>query len=184
MSSLEIIGFILTIAGVILATNQTIFTWVISVFSPVIYIVVFYNSKLYADALLQIFFILLSAYGFFNWKNKQLVSKSAVKNWLPRDIFKGSAFVLLSTILFYFFLRSYTNSDVPLADAFLTSLSLIATYFAAKKIIQNWWIWILADVLYTVLFLYKELYITSLLYFILVVLAINGLLQWKKQIQT
>jgi nicotinamide mononucleotide transporter len=183
MSLLEIIGFILTIIGVILASNQTIFTWVISVFSPVIYVVVFYNSKLYADALLQIFFILLAIYGYFKWKNKQLISKSSVRNWLPGEVYFGSAFVLIATILFYFFLKIFTNSDVPLADGFLTSLSILATFYTAKKIIQNWLIWIIADVLYTVLFFYKELYITALLYLILVVLAIYGLIQWKKQIQ-
>jgi nicotinamide mononucleotide transporter len=82
-----------------------------------------------------------------------------------------------------FFLKIFTNSDVPLADGFLTSLSILATFYTAKKIIQNWLIWIIADVLYTVLFFYKELYITALLYLILVVLAIYGLIQWKKQIQ-
>lgn len=181
MSTLEIIGFILTIVGVILASRQTVFTWVISVFSPMIYIVIFYNSKLYADALLQFFFISLSAYGFYNWKKERLIAKSAVRNLIQSEIYSGILFVLISTVFFYFFLKKFTNSDVPFADGFLTSLSVLATFFTAKKIIENWWIWILADVLYTILFIHKELYITAFLYLMLALLAVYGLFQWRKE---
>jgi nicotinamide mononucleotide transporter len=183
MPLLEIIGFILTIAGVLFASHQNSITWLISIVSPLLYIVVFYNSKLYADAFLQFFFIALSVYGLLSWRKEKLKLNHAVRKMNLNEIMLSLFSTIVLCACFYFFLKNYTNSDVPFADAFLTTLSLLATWLTAKKIIENWWIWIFADVLYAFLFFYKELYITSFLYLILAALAVYGLFKWKKQIQ-
>jgi nicotinamide mononucleotide transporter len=183
MTSLEIIGFLLTIAGVIFASHQHVLTWIISIVSPIVYVFVFFNAKLYADVLLQFFFIALSVYGFYCWKIQKVQSENAVRKINNTEIIYSSILTIGLSFFFYYFLKRFTNSDVPFADAVLTSLSLIATWLTAKKFLENWWIWIIADLLYAILFLYKQLYITSVLYLLLAFLAIYGLLKWKKEVQ-
>lgn len=182
MSSVEIFGFFLTIAGVVLASHQHLSSWLLSIVSSIIYIFIFFQVKLYADVLLQFFFISLSVYGFYCWKEGKSKLIAAVRKITKKEIFLSTFFVIFSCSCLYFFLNNFTNSDVPFADSFLTTLSLLATWLTAKKIIENWWIWIVADILYSYLFWYKELYVTSFLYLILSSLAIYGLVKWKKQI--
>ena len=183
MSIIEVIGFLLTIAGVIFASHQNPITWLISIISPVVYVFVFFKSKLYADVLLQFFFITLSIYGFYCWKKNKLKLITAVRKIKKSELVFSFLVTVFLCAGLYLILKYYTNSDVPLADSFLTTLSIIATWLTAKKIIENWWIWIFADVLYALLFFYKDLYITAVLYFTLAILAVYGFIKWKKQIR-
>lgn len=182
MSWLEIIGFVLTILGVILSTYQFILSWPVNIISPIVYVFIFYKSKLYGDMSLQFMFIALAVYGWINWSRKTMKPKQAVTN-------TSSMFFLIYllasiglTLLFYFLLKNYTNSDVPLADAILTALSVVASIMAAKKQIENWIVWIIVDVAYIVLYINKSLIITAILYAVITLLAVYAYFKWKKEI--
>jgi nicotinamide mononucleotide transporter len=77
-------------------------------------------------------------------------------------------------------LSSWTDSVVPFWDALTTALSLMATYGQCRKLIESWWLWIAADVVYIPLYAYKSLYLTSVLYVIFLLLCVSGLLSWRR----
>lgn len=184
-SQLEVWGFIFGIAYVVLATRQNVWCWPAGIVNVLMYIIVFYRSGLYGDSALQLFYLGISFYGLFLWlkpgkgtaKFLQIQSTSLAKwIWL-------STFTILSTLLFGYLLDTYTDSIIPYWDGLTTALGVYATWMTARKLLENWLVWIFTDILCTGIYFYKELYTTMVFYFILALLAINGYYQWKKQLQ-
>jgi nicotinamide mononucleotide transporter len=183
MNELEIIGFITGIICVWLNAKQSLWSWPIAMISVLTYAYVFFNSKLYADACLQIFFFIISIYGLYKWWKKD------EKNEHLKPTYSSKYQIIFSTILILFIsgiltgvLDKFTDSDTPLADAITTSLSIVAQVLLGKKKILNWIYWIVADIIYVGLYLYKELYLTAILYMIFIGLAAWGYYIWQKQI--
>jgi nicotinamide mononucleotide transporter len=153
-----------------------------NIISPLVYLFIFFRSKLYGDMALQILFIALAVYGWINWSRVSLKPKKAVKK---TSIFSAIVYFLISVILsflFYVLLTKYTNSDVPITDAVLTALSVVASIMAANKQIENWLIWIAVDVAYVFLYIHKDLFVTAVLYSIITWLAVYAYFQWKKEL--
>ena len=182
MNSLEIIGFVLTILGVILSSYQLILSWPINIISPIVYIFIFYKSKLYGDMLLQFMFIGLAVYGWINWSRKVMKPKQAVTKISVVFLLVYFLISVVLSFILYFLLIKFTNSDVPIADAILTSLSVSASIMAAKKQIENWLVWIVVDIAYVFLYYQKTLFVTAFLYGIITLLAAYAYFQWKKEI--
>jgi nicotinamide mononucleotide transporter len=181
---LEVWGFIFGIAYVVLATRQSVWCWPAGIVNVLMYIIVFYRSGLYGDSALQLFYLGISFYGLFLWltpernsaKPLQIQSTSSTKwIWL-------STFTFLSTILFGFLLDTFTDSEIPYWDGLTTALGVFATWMTARKLLENWLVWVFTNVLCTAIYFYKELYTTMIFYFILALLAFNGYYQWKKQL--
>lgn len=181
MTWIEISGFVLTIIGVFLSVYQNIWVWPVNILSPVAYVVLFYKNQLFGDMALQVFFIALAVYGGFQWSRQEMKPKSAVRFLAKRGYYFYSLITIIFFTFIYFILKNYTQTDVALYDGILTALSITATILAAKKFIENWIIWIIADAAYVFLLMYKNLYLTAILYGILVVLAAYGLLAWRKE---
>ncbi|HEY1039496.1 MAG TPA: nicotinamide riboside transporter PnuC [Bacteroidia bacterium] len=184
MNWIEITGFVLTILGVFLSIYQSIWVWPVNIVSPIVYLIIFYKAKLYGDMSLQLLFIGLAVYGGVLWSRQDMRPKKAVRFLNVKEYFIYSLSTIILSAAFYFVLDNYTDTDVPLSDAVLTAASIIATILAAKKCIENWAIWVLADLAYTALYIYKGLYLTAVLYFILAVLAVYGYYSWKREIAT
>lgn len=180
-SWLEWIGFITTIACVYLAAKQNIWNWPIGIISVVTYMVVFFNSQLFGDAGLQIYFLGTSIYGWYFWIKKKEANEKPVTSLT----FKQLLWVLLATLVLAgslgLFLKNYTPTNVPYIDGFCTSISFIAQILMTRKILQNWAFWIFVDICYVPLYLYKNLYLTSILYIVLLVLAYLGHVDWRKE---
>ena len=179
---LELIAVLLSIAGVWLTAKEKIINWPIAIVACGIYTFIFYKDDLFGDASLQVFYIVISFYGWYEWlhggKNNGELSVSATP---------GSQLLLLALIsipagLGLGVLLSLTKSNVPYWDGITTSLSIIATWMMAKKYIENWFIWIFTDLLYVGLYVIKDLYLTAVLYFIFTLLAVYGYYTWKKQL--
>jgi len=166
-SWLEWIGFITTIACVYLAAKQNIWNWPIGIMSVVTYMVVFFNSQLFGDAGLQIYFLGTSIYGWYFWIKKKEANEKPVTSLT----FKQLLWVLLATLVLAgslgLFLKNYTPTNVPYIDGFCTSISFMAQILMTRKILQNWAFWIFVDICYVPLYLYKNLYLTSILYIVL-----------------
>ena len=180
-SWLEWIGFITTIACVYLAAKQNIWNWPIGIMSVVTYMVVFFNSQLFGDAGLQIYFLGTSIYGWYFWIKKKEANEKPVTSLT----FKQLLWVLMATLVLAgslgLFLKNYTPTNVPYIDGFCTSISFIAQILMTRKILQNWAFWIFVDICYVPLYLYKNLYLTSILYIVLLVLAYLGHVDWRKE---
>jgi nicotinamide mononucleotide transporter len=148
MNLIEVMGFLTGAVCVLLAVRQNIWNWPIGIANNIIYFVVFWRSKLYADACLQLVYIAISLYGWWKWLHKdaskhELTPTRLTSNW---EVGALAAVTALSTVCLYFILHRFTDSTVPLGDATTTALSLTAQYMLSRKLIENWTVWMPAAV--------------------------------------
>ena len=178
---LEVLGIITSLICVWLNTRQNIWGWFWAIVSSGIYAVIFWQSNLKSDAELQVVFILLSLYGIYEWKFSKEekimlpVSKISLQLALICLIFLG----IFTTISGYLH-SQYLEASLPYLDAGLTAISLIATWMTARKYLENWILWIGANIFYVGMYIYKGLNGTSILYILLIILAVKGYRDWKK----
>jgi nicotinamide mononucleotide transporter len=180
---LELISFVLSIITVLLNIRQNPWAWFFAIVSSATYAAVFLESKLYGDTGLQFVFIAVSAWGWYQWlygggTGRGLgVTRLSGWGWLLSGGGWLAGFALLSL-----FLKTVTDTDVPYIDGFLTAGSLLGQLLLSRKKLENWHVWIAVDILYVGLYVYKALFLTAVLYALFVVMAIAGLLAWKKSV--
>jgi nicotinamide mononucleotide transporter len=180
----ELTGTVFGILGVWLTVRENILCFPTGIVNVALYAWLFYKSHLYADALLQIIYILLLIYGWYVWIRKKNYSELHVTKSSENLLLFLFILCVISTIGIGTFFSYKTDASLPYVDSFTTSLSLVAQWMIAKKKIENWLVWIVADVIYVGMYVYKHLYFTSFLYLIFIILALIGLQQWKKDIQS
>ncbi|WP_332759157.1 nicotinamide riboside transporter PnuC [Streptomyces sp. MT206] len=183
MSWTEVLGFATGALCVWLVARQHVANWPIGIANNVFFIVLFAQSGLYADAGLQIVFIALAAYGWWSWTHgggpgstEALPVRRTTRTEWAALAAAGAVGVLGLTLL----LDAATDSTVPFWDALTTGLSLAATYGQCRKLVESWWLWIAADLVYVPLYAYKGLYLTSALYVGFLALCVVGLLGWRR----
>jgi nicotinamide mononucleotide transporter len=175
---LELVSFVLSVIMVLLNIRQNHWAWLLGIVSSATYGIVFFNARLYGDASLQLVFIVSSLWGWSQWLRGAGETKLVV-TWLDRRGWVWSlAGWVLGFVALALFLRAFTNTDVPFADGFLTAGSLLGTVLLARKKVENWHAWIVVDVLYVGLYVYKGLMLTAILYAVFVVMAAAGLRAW------
>lgn len=180
---LELLSFLLALATVVLNIRQNHWAWLFSIISSATYAAVFLDAKLYGDMGLQLVFIAISIWGWWQWLpgaatdagTPLAVSRLTRGGWLLAGVGWLAGFLLLS-----YFLKTWTDTDVPHADGFLTAGSLLGQLLLARKRLENWHVWIAVDLLYVALYLYKHLVLTALLYAIFVAMAVAGLRAWQR----
>lgn len=180
----EGLAFITGALCVWLVARQHIANWGIGIANCLLFILIFTDSGLYADAGLQLVFIALGVYGWWNWVkgggpavDALPVSRTGRIEWIGLI---GAGLVGLAAIAIL--LGTATDSTVPFWDALTTVLSLLATYGQCRKRVESWYLWIAADIVYVPLYAYKGLYLTSILYIGFMALCVIGLLNWKKDL--
>jgi len=181
MSPLEIVAVIVSIASVWLTILRKPLCWPVGLVSVLLYAKVFFDAKLYSDLLLQGLFAVMLVYGWHRWRQgvAKVGAVVSVDRVPPRHWLIGAAAGGAGTVGLGYLMASFTDAAVPWLDAGLTSFSLVAQYWTARRWIETWWLWIVVDIVYTGLFLYKELYLTAVLYALFVGLALRGLLSWN-----
>jgi len=178
---LEVISFVLSVITVALNIRQSHWGWLFAIVSSATYAVVFYGAKLYGDMGLQFVFIVVSIWGWNQWLHGGAahgvltVSRMQSRAWLMSLAGWALGFLLLA-----WFLTTYTDTDVPRIDGFLTAGSLLAQFMMSRKKLENWLIWIVVDVLYIGLYVYKGLMLTAGLYALFILMAVAGYLAWKR----
>jgi nicotinamide mononucleotide transporter len=179
---LEWCGVITGIICVWLAAKNNILNWPIAIVSVLIYIVIFYDSKLYADMGLQVYFFAMNLYGWYFWiKNRKLnQSSSPVLFITANEILFSIIGIIVFTFALGYLLHNHTDAAYPFIDSFCTACSLIAQIFLARKVLQNWLIWIFVDIIYVGVYISKGLYATSIMYALYVYIATVGFLDWHK----
>jgi len=177
---MEDAGVVTTVLGIWLTTRRNLICWPVVLVSDVLYLIVFYRVRLYSDALLQIFFLAFTLYGWWYWwRGVREEGEVRVVHLPLSSLLAGLATGALGTaILAWFMIR--IGAALPRLDAALTSYSLVATWWQTRKHIANWWLWIAVDLVYIGEYLYKGLRPTAALYALLVVLAVMGLLDWRR----
>ncbi|MEU5822303.1 nicotinamide riboside transporter PnuC [Streptomyces sp. NPDC047803] len=180
----EVLGFGSGALCVWLVARQHLANWPIGIANNLFFILLFTQSGLYADAGLQIVFIALAAYGWWTWTHGGgpgtgglPVRRTTRTEWTGL-LAAGAVGTVALTLL----LDRATDSTVPFWDAVTTALSLAATYGQCRKLVESWWLWIAADLVYIPLYAYKELYLTSLLYVGFLTLCLTGLRNWRRDL--
>lgn len=181
MQSIEWIAAIAGAVSVFLSARQNIWSWPTAIVNVSLYTFIFYRSGLYSDMGLQVVYLALSIYGWYQWlhggehRTRLRVSRASLRVWV----------VCASIgVVFWLSLARYTSGlpgvSLPNLDSGLTTLSLVAQWMMTRKILENWILWIIADVVYVPMYIYKELYVTAGLYAVFLVLAIIGFIQWRR----
>jgi nicotinamide mononucleotide transporter len=185
-NKIELLGAILGILYIVFSIKQNILTWPTGLLTSLLYIVVFFKSGLYATMGLQVYYVFISIYGWYFWlKGKKTDNKSQLpvqtvnkKLWVKIGLFSILIYAAIS-----FMLIKYSDSEVPYLDSLTTSLSIVATWMLAKKYIEQWIIWIFADLVSSGLYIYKNLWPTVVLFIIFTIMAILGYIEWKKDLK-
>ena len=179
-SLLEIMGVITGLLCVGLAALNNIWNWPIAIISVGIYIFIFFDSHLYADMGLQVYFMVMNFYGWYYWSKKpDTEEKSPVMRITEKEIL----YSIVATVVFTVFLGSvlkYTPASYPYIDSFCAACSLVAQVFLARKVLENWLIWIFVDIIYVGVYIFKQLDLTAIMYGVYVVLALWGYYDWRK----
>lgn len=186
---LEIAGTLVGLLYLWLEYKASIYLWVASIVMPAIYIFVYYDAGLYADFGVNLYYLLIAVYGWWSWKRGVLSNTSAEANhsqelpithlpkrrWIPLTMTTLLIFALIGGILIYF-----TDSDVPWLDALTTALSITGMWLLAQKHIEQWWVWMVVDLVSVGLYIYKDLQFTAILYFLYAIIAVLGYRKWKQ----
>jgi nicotinamide mononucleotide transporter len=177
---LEIAGTVTTVVGIWLTTRRILICWPTVLAADLLYLVVFYRARLYSDALLQVFFVAFTLYGWWHWwRGVREVGEVRVVSLGMRGWLSGLAAGAVGAVLLGW-LMERVGAALPHLDAALTSYSLVASWWGARKHIANWWLWIAVDLVYIGEYLYKDLRPTAALYAGLVALAVLGLRDWRR----
>lgn len=165
---IELAGSVLSIIYLYLSIKQRVSLWIFGFLCSLLYVVVFFQSKFYADMSLQFYYLGVSAFGWISWKAGKPENRKElpVKRTTPLS---GAIILVIALVLYflyYFILSEYTDSPLPKADAFTTALSIVATWMLARKMIEHWWLWIIVDSVSAGLYFYKALYPTAILFVI------------------
>jgi nicotinamide mononucleotide transporter len=181
VSGVEWIAAIAGAISVYLSARENIWSWPTAIVNVGLYIFIFRESGLYSDMGLQVVYLVLSIYGWYEWlhgganKSKLAVSKASGRVWFVSGVAGVIGWIVIWSIT-----RRLHGVSIPSIDAALTATSLVAQWMMTRKILENWVLWIIADVVYVPMYIYKHLYVTSGLYVVFLVLAIMGLVEWKR----
>jgi nicotinamide mononucleotide transporter len=178
----EVLGFGTGVINVWLVVRQHIWNWPIGIANVILLGLIFVDGGLYADATLQVGYVVLQVYGWWEWlyggqdRTRLIVARTSPVEWVALAAAGAAATGALTWVL-----RTWTDSTVPFWDALTTAISLMATYGQCRKLLESWWLWIAADLVYVPLYAYKKLYLTSGLYVIFMGLSVAGLLVWRRE---
>ena len=180
---LEIFGVLTALLYLYLQIKQRWSMWIVGIISSSVYVYVCITAKLYAESGLNAYYALAGFYGLWCWRNRSTGAEQKtlrVTRITPRLAIIFALIALALWFLLRFILATYTDSPVPAADAFVASLSIVGTYMLAKKFLENWHVWIVADAAASALYLYKDKYLTAGLYIFYTILAFYGLWRWRR----
>ncbi len=185
---LEVIGTVIGIVYVILEILKRPSMWILGLFLSAIYIYLFANEKLYASMLIQVYYFGMSFYGLYQWKKLHSEgggSSGEQKLLLKKMSLKEGVFSSLGAAIFFFplwyFLHNYSDDPYPVLDSIIMALSILGTYWLSRSYVQQWLVWIVADLLAVILYFIQGLYPTTFLYFVYISGAVYGYYYWRKK---
>lgn len=181
-SALEWTAVAFGVSEVLLARKNKIWLYPTGIISILCSTFLLFQSKLYAETLLQGYYLVMSVYGWINWKSRAASGASRITRSNARDQWITWSIAGLGWVLLYLILSNFTDSDVPFLDAFVSSTAWAGMWLLAKRKLENW-IWLNVSNLVAIpLLLYKGLFMFSLLTLFLFIIAILGYLDWKKEL--
>ena len=179
---MDIIQWVAAVAGAVsvyLSARENIWSWPTAIVNVGLYIIVFFQSGLYSDMGLQAVYLVLSIYGWYQWlyggagRTQLKVSRATSREWVVSSVIAFVFWLILGRLT-----SRLPGVALPYLDSGLTTVSLVAQWMMTRKIIENWVLWIVADIVYVPMYVYKGLNVTAALYALFLVLAVIGLRSW------
>lgn len=189
---IEIIGSVIGLTYLFLEYKASVWLWPAGILMSLFYVVIFFHGKFYADAAVYLYYIGANTYGLLKWtrsRRKGLSDDSAPADALvithtpKRIIPKLVLAALVLWAVLYFILKQFTDSPLPAGDSFTTAFSIVAMWMLAQKYLEQWTLWVLVNFVSTILYFWKGLYPTGVLFIVYVVVAVLGYIKWKKMME-
>lgn len=180
LTMLEITGVVTAILYLLFATRRMVVCWIFSIVSSILYFPVFWSSHLYADAVLQIYFVMASIYGWYSWYQPDQRHIEVV-SWPSSRHLVIIGCILCCSFIAGTFLHIYTPARLfGYSDALISVTSVVVTILTARKVVESWWYWIVIDLIAAAIFSMRGLGITAGLYLLYSFLAMRALGEWRK----
>jgi nicotinamide mononucleotide transporter len=177
----EVVGFILTVVSIWLATKENIWYYPTGLVALVAYTAVYFQARLYAESLLQVAFFALMVYGWYEWLHGGADRKELPVTSTPRWAWAaGMAAGLAASALTIWIQLRYTDNPAPWVDSSLFAWSLVAQWMTARKWIESWIFWLVINTVSIPLYISRGLWLTTVLFIALWILAILGYREWRR----
>ncbi len=186
---IEIIGAVIGLTYLFLEYKANVWLWPVGILMSLFYVAIFFHGKFYADAAIYLYYIGANIYGWLKWTRSRddvlsadnIPADELVITHTPKSQILPLAIVsvILWGVLFWV-LKTFTDSPVPMGDAFTTALSIVAMWMLARKYLEQWMLWIVVNVVSTILYFWKGLYPTGVLFIVYVIVAVLGYFRWRK----
>ena len=180
LSALEIVGFLAGILYLLLAIRESIWCWIFALTSSCIFAFLFARSLIYMDAGLQVFYAGMAVYGWRSWHVRKDAGELAVQRWPLRLHFAAILVVAVASLASGALLEAYTVALYPYVDSATTFASFWTTFLVARKVLENWWYWLVIDVVSIAIYFERGLEFAALLFVVYVVMIPFGLLAWTR----
>ena len=188
---LDILGFVVGFVYLVLEYKASIWLWLASIVMPAIDMVLYFKAGLYADFGMAIYYCLAGVYGYLSWKwfkrpdqRSERRGERPVTRYKRAHILPSAAALLLLWFGIWWMLTHWTNSTVPVADAFTTALSIVALWALAQKYAEQWLLWLVVDVVCCILYVSKGIPFKAAIYGLYTVVAIFGYRKWLKMVNS
>lgn len=172
----------LGLAYLLLAVRRNLWCWLCAFVSTSIYLVLFANAKLYMQSALQVFYLAMAVYGYFEWRRgRSETGEVLIRSWSPSAHALAIGGVLVATLINGWLLARETDAVAPYLDSFITWGSVVTTWMVARRLIENWLYWVVIDGLAAYLYLTQNLIPTAILFALYVGIVIRGYVRWRRQ---
>lgn len=180
-TGVELVAVGLAIAYLLFAIRASVWCWPLAFVSSALYIHVFAGAHLYMDAVLNLFFAVMAGYGWYQWRFGGPDRSARPIARAPLRVHVGAcAIIAVLTLVFGQLLGRYTSQAWPHVDSFIAWASVVTTWLAARKYIDNWPYWIAIDAIAVPVYENRHLRVTAALFALYVVLAVVGWLHWQR----
>ena len=181
---LEVVAVLLAIAYLVLAIRQNIWCWACAGISTAIYVWLFIDAKLYMESALNGFYFVMAIYGWTVWNSGRTNDhEKPVSVWPPRTHAFAVAAIAIASLVNGYLLTRYSDAAYPYVDSLTTWSAIWATFLVARKVLENWWYWLLIDVASIFIYWSRDLHLTALLFVIYVVMIPFGLIAWARSMR-
>jgi nicotinamide mononucleotide transporter len=181
MSPLEIVAVALGLVNVALVVRRSIWNYPFGIAMVALYALIFFEAKLYSDALLQLFFLVVQFYGWWNWARSRADAGEVVVlrlNWSARGLWLAGC--AASTLGWGWLMHNHTDASYPYWDASIAMMSVAAQILMSRRVLENWLLWIAVDLAAIPLYAAKGLTLTAWLYGVFLGLSVIGLIGWER----
>ncbi len=176
----ETAAVLLAIAYLVLAIHQNILCWAAGMISALIFMGVFYSALLYMQSALQIFYVGMAVYGWYQWRYAGDAGTGVQIHTMTIGRHIQVIAGIIATALLLGWIMSRTDTPFPYAEAFITVAAIVTTFMVARKVLEHWLYWFVIDSIAVYLYLARELYLTALLFVFYLVMALIGFRRWRR----